>query len=44
MKSIEKDNNSNAEFGIVLEEKASSLTQGYTGDHFEGSGRHIRQY
>lgn len=32
-----------SQLGIILEEKASSLTQGYTGDYFEGSGRHIRE-
>ena len=41
MKSIEKDNNSNAEFGIVLEESASALTQGSSGRIFEGAGKYI---
>lgn len=37
MKIAEKGNNLNAEFGVVLEEKASTLTQGYVhGLRYEG--------
>jgi len=40
MKIAEKENNLNAEFGVVLEESASTLTQGGIGLYFEAHGRH----